>query len=179
MAFDLDVSQQSGWEGFLAGRNIGLFGRAGCGKSTVLQRAIAHARRVHGRGRVGVMAWTTAAARMIDGCTLHKFLRVGIAELPKERILEAVKRNVFTRNQLTNTRVIFIDELPMISSRWFTILEYVVRQLAPAGKQGRPWGGCQVVGTYSSSFSIESARRRQGWVLKSMVGFASDGRQRH
>jgi len=149
MAFDLDISQQSAWEGFLKGKNVGLFGRAGSGKSAVMQRAIAHARRLHGADRVGVIAWTTAAAKVIDGHTLHKFLRVGIAELPKERILIAVKRNVFIRQRLSNTAVVFIDELPLIAARWFVILEYVIRQLAPAGRHGRPWGGCQVVGTFS------------------------------
>ena len=146
-AFDLDASQQSAWEGFLAGKNVGIFGRAGCGKSAVLTRAIAHARRVHGVDRVGVMAWTTAASKMIDGQTLHKFLQVGIAELPKRRVLEKVKGNVFVRAKVTKTTVIFIDELPLIAARWFSVLEFVVRQLVPAGRHGRPWGGCQVVGT--------------------------------
>ncbi|OSX80731.1 hypothetical protein BU14_0033s0075 [Porphyra umbilicalis] len=91
------------------------------------------------------MAWTTAAAKMIDGQTLHKFLQVGIAELPEERVLEKVKANLFVRAKVTKTTVIFIDELPLIAARWFSVLEYVVRQLAPAGRHGRPWGGCQVV----------------------------------
>lgn len=149
MAFDLDLSQQSAWESYLAGKNVGLFGRAGCGKSAVLKRAVALARRIHGADRVGVMAWTTAAAKMIDGHTVHKFLRVGIAERPKERVLESVKRNRFVRRMVANTAVVFIDELPLIATRWFNILEYVVRQLAPAGRHGRPWGGCQVVGKFS------------------------------
>lgn len=145
MAFDLDLSQHSAWEGFLAGKNVGLFGRAGCGKSTVLKRAIDRARSVHGEAGVGVVSWTTAAAKLIDGQTMHKFLRIGIAELPKERILEAVKRNKFVRHKVAHTSILFIDEVPLIPTRWFTIFEYVVRQLAPAGKQGRPWGGCQVI----------------------------------
>eukprot|EP00170_Pyropia_yezoensis_P004839 contig_19696_g4853 len=142
MAFDLDPSQQSAWERFLAGKNVGLFGRAGCGKSTILKRAIAHARRIHGSDRVGVMAWTTAAAKLIDGQTVHKFLSVGIAELPKDRVLAAVKRNAFVHRKVANTAVIFIDELPLIAARWFNVLEFVLRRLAPAGKHGRPWGGC-------------------------------------
>lgn len=151
MAFDLDLSQHSAWEGFLAGKNVGLFGRAGCGKSTVLKRAIDRARSVHGEAGVGVVSWTTAAAKLIDGQTMHKFLRIGIAELPKERILEAVKRNKFVRHKVAHTSILFIDKVPLIPTRWFTIFEYVVRQLAPAGKQGRPWGGCQVVGMLSAS----------------------------
>jgi len=109
MPFDLDASQQSAWEGFLAGKNVGLFGRAGCGKSAVLTRAIAHVRRVHVIDRVGVMAWTTAAAKMIAGQTLHKFLQVGIAELPKEHVLEKVKGNVFVRAKVSKTAVIIIE----------------------------------------------------------------------
>lgn len=148
MAFDLDRSQQSAWESYLAGKNVGLFGRAGCGKSAVLKRAIAHARRAHGADRVGVMAWTTAAARMIDGHTMHKFLRVGIAELPKDLVLESVKKNRLVRRKVADTAVIFIDELPLVPKRWLTTLEYVVRQLGPIGEHGRPWGRCQVVGKF-------------------------------
>lgn len=33
-SFDLDVMQQEAWEGFVSGKNVALFGRAGCGKST-------------------------------------------------------------------------------------------------------------------------------------------------
>lgn len=166
MAFDLDRSQQSAWESYLAGKNVGLFGRAGCGKSAVLKRAIAHARRVHGAERVDVMAWTTAAAKMIDGRTLHKFLRVGIAELPKDRVLDSVKNNRFVHRSVANTAVIFIDELPLIPTRWLTILEYVVRQLGPDSKHGRPWGRCQVVGKFSSAFlNVSGWKERSGLVM--------------
>jgi len=113
-----------------------------------MMRAIAHARRLHGTDRVEVLAWTTAAAKFIDGSTLHKFLHVGIAELQKERTLAAVKGNIFVRRKLSNMAAVFIDGLLLIATRLLIILEYVVWQLAPAGRHGRPWGGCQVVGTF-------------------------------
>lgn len=144
----------------MAGKSVGLFGRARCGTSTALKRAIAHARRAHGDDRVGVMGWTTAAARMIDGHTMHKFLRVGVAERRKDRVLDFMNKNRFLRRKVANTDVIFIDELSLIPTRWLTTLEYVVRQLGPIGKHGRPWGRCQVVDKSCYNALIHSGWRQ-------------------
>lgn len=76
--FDFEPSQQQAWEGFLSGTNVGLFGRAGSGKSTVLVRAINCARRVHGAAHVGVISWTMTAAKIIGGTTFHMFLRIKV-----------------------------------------------------------------------------------------------------
>lgn len=146
MAFDFDESQQEAWELYLGRKSVGLFGRAGCGKSAVLLRAIAHAQRTHGMNRVVVLAWTNFAANLVGGQTLHKFLRVGIADIPKEAVLQKVNSNTCARESVKAAKVIFIDELPMFPERWFKVLEYVVRQLAVDSRQGRPWGGIQVIG---------------------------------
>lgn len=148
MSFDLDESQQEAWELYLEKKNVCLFGRAGCGKSTLILRAIAHAQRTHGTNRVVVLAWTNFAANLVGGKTLHKFLRVGIADVPKDVILEKVRCNAFARESVKAAKVIFIDELPQFPARWFAVLEFVVRQLALDSHQGRPWGGIQVVGTF-------------------------------
>lgn len=95
MSFELDAYQLHAWDLFISGKNVGLFGRASCGKSAVMTRSIAHARLEFGSDRVGVMAWTTHAAGLIGGTTFHKFLSIGIAELRKEVILEKVRGNVF------------------------------------------------------------------------------------
>lgn len=143
--FDLDDTQQRAWELYLSKKNVGIFGRAGCGKSTVMLRAINHARRVHGDKNVGVMAWTNSAASRIGGQTVHKFLGVGLAQLPKERVFDIVSGNAATRYRIKSARVIFIDELPMMAARWFRVLEHVMRKHATRCKQALPWGGCQVI----------------------------------
>lgn len=154
MSFDLDEYQQSAWELFLSGKNVALFGRAGCGKSAVLSRAIDYAQRVHGATGVGVMAWTSQAASLINGMTFHKFLAIGIAELPKEVILEKVRSNHFVSSKVRATRVIFIDEVALFPARWFAVLEFVVRQLAPPFAQAKPWGDVQVVGKSAPFLSV-------------------------
>lgn len=103
---------------------------------------------------------------MIDGHTLRKFLRIGIAELPKDLVLDSVKNNRFVHRSVADSAVIIIDEVPLIPARWFTFLEYVVRQLGPGSKHGRPWGRCQVVGKFSSAFLDESGwKQRRGLVM--------------
>lgn len=36
-------------------------------------------------------------------------------------------------------------------ARWFTVFEYVVRQLSPAYKHALPWGGVQIIGTFTGA----------------------------
>lgn len=156
-AVDLDDDQQQVWEAFISGKNVGIFGRAGSGKSTVMGRAIARARKVHGVAEVGVMAWTTSAAKIIGGCTFHKFLGIKVEERPKEVILQKVRGNPFVCNKLRKTKVIFIDEVPQFAARWFTVFEYVMRQLAPVYKHALPWGGIQIIGTFSSDTEVRDS----------------------
>lgn len=158
MDFDLDEAQHHAWEAFLDKKNVAVFGRAGCGKSAFLRYCIRHAERVHGPTRVGILAWTTQAAGLIGGETLHKFLRVGIAEVPKDVICAMVQRNVYVRERIKNMKMLIIDELPQIAARWFDILEYVFRQLALLHKQALPWGGCQVLGTLACPVALCSSR---------------------
>lgn len=129
-------------------------------------RATKHARRIHGDKQVGVMAWTNPAASLIGGKTVHQFLGVGVAPLPKEKDMYIVKRNAATRYRIQGVRVIVIDELPMMAARWFGALEYVLRQLAVPCMQTVPWGCCQVVGAFRpcsvlclSAFDLEGTVR--------------------
>lgn len=143
--FDMYSSHKQAREAFLSGKNVAVFGRAQRGTSTVLSRAISHAHRVQGAGRVGVMAWKTHVGAIICGNTMHKFLDVGIAVLPKEATLTTVNKNKRVRERVQATKVVFIDELPMIPMRWMVVLEYVLRLLSPAHKHALPWGDVQVV----------------------------------
>lgn len=154
MVLELDESQQRAWDLFVDGKNVGLFGRAGCGKSAVLTEAISYAKRRVGADRVAVVAWTTHAASLIGGSTFHKFLSIGIAELPKEVVLSKVRGNIFTRSKVNRLKLIVVDEVPQFASRWFAVFEYVVRQLAPRSKHAQPWGGVQLVGALSVSFGM-------------------------
>lgn len=169
MSFDLDEYQQSAWELFLSSKNVALFGRAGCGKSAVLSRAVDYAQRVHGATGVGLMAWTSQAASLINGMTFHKFLAIGIAELPNEVILEKVRSNHIVSSKVRATRVILIDEVALFPARWFAVLEFVVRQLAPPFAHAKPWGGVQVVGKcapfLSVAFSVFMGSWRSHYVI--------------
>lgn len=138
MNLDLDESQHAAWEAYLMRKNVRLFGRAGCGKSAVVRRCISHAQRVHGSERVGVLAWSNQAAGLINGVTLHQFLGVGIAELPKHRVLAAVRAQQVVEENIKNIKVIIFDELPIVPTRWFDVVKYVVRQLALPHNQARP-----------------------------------------
>lgn len=101
-----------------------------------------------GTRMLGLLAWTNCAATRIGGQTVHKFLGVVLAQLPKERVFDIVCGNAATRYRIKTVRVIFIEELPMMPARWFRVLEHVVRRHAMHCKQAEAWGGCQVIGAF-------------------------------
>lgn len=84
---------------------------------------------------------------------LHKFERVGIAELPKEAILDKVTGDSFIKQKVHHTKFVVIDELPQVLSLWVSILEFVVRQLAVPHRQCLPWGGFHMLGNGARSLA--------------------------
>lgn len=144
-----DSGQRAAWSSFLSGTNVAVMGPAGCGKSRVLEVCIAAARRLHGDSAVLVMSWTWAAAQQIGGRSYHSFLGIGPGDASKEKTLEDVRRKGRIRTTLELARVIVVDEAPTFPARHFTQLEFVLRALSEDCMQGEPWGGRQVLCTFS------------------------------
>lgn len=115
------------------GRHLLITGRAGTGKSTLLNHVVATTRRV-----VAVCAPTGVAALNVGGQTIHSLFKlpiglIGPTQLRQDRALQRL---------LTALDVLIIDEISMVSA---DVLDAVDRSLRLARKRTEPFGGVQLV----------------------------------
>lgn len=115
------------------GTHLLITGRAGTGKSTLLNHVVATTRRV-----VAVCAPTGVAALNVGGQTIHSLFKlpiglIGPAPLRQDRALQRL---------LTALDVLIIDEISMVSA---DVLDAVDRSLRLARKRTEPFGGVQLV----------------------------------
>jgi len=142
----LDSSQAGCFEEYRAGRNVGIFACAGSGKSVLLRAIIRDAVSSWGAGSVAVCSWYGAAADLIGGTTLNSFFGVGVFLATPDQFLAAAKARSRLATKLRQVRVLVIDEVFTITSRWLVVYLKLLRGLAPAGAQQHPAGGVQVIG---------------------------------
>ena len=97
--------------------NVYLTGRAGSGKTYVLQRYLDTLRFQH--INVGITASTGVAATHLSGMTIHSWAGIGIKErLTEKQLQELLKRN-YLRKRLFDAKVLIIDEVSMLSKAAF------------------------------------------------------------
>lgn len=134
----LDHEQQMGLEAMLAGKNVFLTGRAGTGKSTVINEFIRH-----NLPNLVCVAPTGMAARNLDHAqTLHRCfnLQIGIAYPPLPAYLEHDRADL-----LRTIKTVLIDEISMVRSDVFMAVDCLLRRYASDNKQHLPFGGRQMI----------------------------------
>ncbi|CAG9573506.1 putative DNA repair and recombination protein, mitochondrial precursor [Leishmania major strain Friedlin] len=135
-----------------AGHNVFVSGAAGTGKTEwllhVLQHVLPRTRQHRGAkskadlgaegedqeqvvetGRVAVTAATGIAARLIGGKTVHAFSGIGRGEGDPDAILQRVQSNPDVVRAWQRCEVLVIDEISMLSSHTFALLDRVARVL--------------------------------------------------
>ncbi len=123
------------------GHSVYLTGEAGSGKTYVLERYISWLKE---RGiKVAVTASTGIAATHLEGSTIHSWSGIGIRDHITPMILDQMeqKRNLW--NRFEETDVLIIDEISMLSGKFFDMCDMVARHLKRA--PGEPFGGMQIV----------------------------------
>ena len=115
-------------------RHVFLTGRAGTGKSTLLQ----HFRRTT-RKRLAVLAPTGVAAVNVQGQTIHSFFGFGIGVTPEK----ASRRATAKRQLYRNLQAIVIDEISMVRADLIDCIDAFLRLNGP--RAGRPFGGVQMI----------------------------------
>ncbi|AYU78605.1 DNA repair and recombination helicase protein PIF6, putative [Leishmania donovani] len=165
-----------------AGHNVFVSGAAGTGKTEwllhVLQHVLPRTRQHRGAkgkadlgaedeeqehavetGRVAVTAATGIAARLIGGKTVHAFSGIGRGEGDPDAILQRVQSKPDVVRAWQRCEVLVIDEISMLSSHTFALLDRVARVLRaplapPASSSQRrqrtsnaalPFGGIQLL----------------------------------
>ena len=123
------------------GKSIFITGPAGTGKSHVVNTLSQIVRDVKGDG-VALTAPTGIAACNIGGMTIHSWAGVGICKGGIAEIFSKVKQDKNAQKRWRSTKILFIDEVSMLSAGMFDTLSKIGRRL-----RGRdePFGGIQLV----------------------------------
>ena len=137
-AFPLDTDQTHALELMLSGRNVFLTGKAGTGKSTVLHRF----QELAGPNTI-FLAPTGLAALNINGETIHRFL--GLAVTPVFPVGFANPLDGHRRDLVAATECVVLDEIGMVRSDLFAVLENTFSSVPLPDGAGRPFGGRQIV----------------------------------
>ncbi|KAG5479457.1 hypothetical protein LSCM1_04720 [Leishmania martiniquensis] len=174
--------QQRAMQLVRAGHNVFVSGAAGTGKTEwllhVLQHVLPRTRQRQGlksgahpgaeegkeeyavdTARVAVTAATGIAARLIGGKTVHSFSGIGRSEGDPDVILQRVQSRPDIVRAWQQCEVLVIDEISMLSSRTFALLDRIARALRasmpppasssqrrhPTNNAALPFGGIQLL----------------------------------
>lgn len=117
-------------------RNIFITGKAGTGKSTLLQYFRAHTSK-----RVVVLAPTGVAAVNVQGQTIHSFFRFKPDVTPETVSSIRIRKSV--RRIYKNLDAVIIDEISMVRADLLDCVDGFLRLHGP--KEDAPFGGVQMI----------------------------------
>ncbi|WP_193597342.1 ATP-dependent DNA helicase [Microbacterium sp. YJN-G] len=115
-------------------QHVFITGRAGTGKSTLLQHFAWNTGK-----QIAICAPTGVAALNVEGQTIHSLFRLPIGLIAESDI----EQNEATRRILNAIETLVIDEISMVNADLMDAIDRSLRQAR--GKRGIPFGGVQVV----------------------------------
>lgn len=122
------------------GANVFLTGEPGSGKTHTIEAFVRYLRECN--VVPAVTASTGIAATHISGMTIHAWSGIGIRRELSRYDLDALMQKENLRKRLTNTKVLIIDEISMLSADLLDMVDVVLRS---ARGREEPFGGVQVV----------------------------------
>ncbi len=143
---ELSADQKQALSHALGGKNIFITGNAGTGKTKVGKKIIELLTEKHQGdvwNQIHVLAPTGTAASNIGGTTIHKFLGIGIKKMSKEDMFKSKSADWMVRTRCEQTRVLFIDEISMVSGEFFDTMDYFLRRMRC--RLNEPFGGIQII----------------------------------
>ena len=117
-------------------------GRAGTGKTFLLQELIRHHQRKYVNQGVGVTASTGKAAQPLGGFTFHSFFGIGSGRLSAYQLVHNIKAQDSLCRKIRDLQVLFIDEISMLDITIFEKVEFICRQIR---NNSHHFGGIQLV----------------------------------
>lgn len=111
-----------------------------CGKSTVLKSIIKYLKRKN--KNIGITSSTGISATLINGTTLHSFLKIGLATKSAQELYEKIKFNTPVYNKLKRLEVLIIDEISMIND---VLFNKIAAYLSLIKEIKKPFGKIQLI----------------------------------
>ena len=117
--------------------NLFITGKAGTGKSVLLQYFVKHTSK-----QVAVVAPTGVAALNVGGQTIHSFFSMGFDIQDPDDISQVTDMGYKKREILNGLQTLVIDEISMVSA---DIMDMIDAKLKYARNNQKPFGGCQII----------------------------------
>lgn len=134
----LDYEQQIALDAMLAGQNVFLTGRAGTGKSAVINEFIRH----HPANLVCVTPTGLAARNLAEAGTIHRTFGLPSGVLQPGNLTYILLEK---RPFLSAIKTLLIDEISMVRSDTFNVIDSLLRESASPGCSRLPFGGKQII----------------------------------
>lgn len=166
---NLSPEQELALQNYKEGKNIFLTGPGGSGKTELIRRMVKISQEQNKRLQVCALTGCAAILLQCKAKTIHSFAGIGLANGTVDEVIRKVISNKYKTKNWTSVDILIIDEVSMMSSKLFDILDYVGRRTRK--RLDKPFGGIQVVfsgdfyqlppvGTYgqddTSAFCFES-----------------------
>ncbi|PCI19534.1 helicase [Candidatus Wolfebacteria bacterium] len=134
------MTQQEALDILKMGHNVYLTGKAGSGKTYLINKYIKYLKeRDVG---VAVTASTGIAATHIGGVTIHSWAGIGIKDKLTDQDIDAMEQKQYLWKRFENTEVLIIDEVSMLHSHLLDMIDQVCKLFK---RNDKPFGGMQII----------------------------------
>lgn len=123
-----------------AGHNVFLTGSAGTGKTFLLNRYIAWAKKK--KMNVGITASTGIAATHLHGRTIHSWAGMGISRTMNKKEIQKLTKNNELRARIRGAKVLIIDEISMLDADRLDLVDMICKAMKDPFL---PFGGLQII----------------------------------
>ncbi len=138
------------------GENLFITGYAGTGKSYILNK-------LKKKFQIDVTSTTGLAAVNVQGQTIHSWAGVGICNKSVKDVVEKILQRTKLKKQITECKILAIDEISMLDARTFDYIDEVLRNLRNGSK---PFGGIQVL-LFGDFFQLPPVEKESGFCFNS------------
>jgi ATP-dependent DNA helicase PIF1 len=130
------------FDSYLDGKNIFITGPGGSGKTYAIKKIYKDA--IGKNKTISVTALTGVASLLLDcnATTLHAWAGIGLCNKSDDKIINKILKSKFYRDNWENTDILIIDEISMMSSRIFELLDKIGKKIK---QNQKPFGGIQII----------------------------------
>ena len=133
----LNDQQQEALKAMLEGYNVFLTGKAGSGKSLIINEYMRQ-----GKFNTVILAPTGAAALLVGGSTIHSFFQLPIGVITPDNIPVLDLKQI---KMLSFVETIIIDEVSMLRVDIFEGIDRLLKKYASSSKKHLPMGGKRII----------------------------------